>query len=431
MTPAPQPTPQAHTIRVAAASRTYDVLVAPKVLHSLGEHLRRVTPAKRAHLITDAVIPNALLATARASLEFAGYAVTISTTPAEERHKSLDAAQRLLSELLAAGHERTDPVVTLGGGIVTDLAGFVAATYRRGVPVVHCPTTLLAMVDAAVGGKSGVNLPLSRATTTGGTSPSSESCPLSLMKNMVGAFWQPHLVLCDADALASLPARHLRAGMAECLKHALLAAGLPAGAGQDAALWRWTLDHLDAALALDHAAMSELIARNIAVKAAVVASDEREEAPSAAGGRALLNLGHTYAHAIETLEGLTPLGQASSPPSTRHALPPDSPPAAPFTLHHGEAVALGLIAAAFASAQLGWLSAADAQLVRDAVARAGLPIALRGLPTNELLRQRMMHDKKTAGGALRVILLKRLGEASVVERPDAGVVDAGWDAIRQ
>lgn len=401
----------AHTVRVAPASRAYDVVVAPAALRSLGIHLRRVAPSRRAHLIADATLPQATIAAAKASLTSAGFAVTTSTATATEQHKSLDSAARLLQSLLASKHERNDPVISLGGGIVTDLAGFVAATYRRGVPVIHCPTTLLAMVDAAVGGKTAVNLQLPDAN------------PGELAKNMVGVFWQPHLVLCDTTTLNSLPKRQLRAGMAECLKHALLAAGLPEGRGRDTSLWQWTLDRLDACLRLDAAPLTELITRNISIKAAVVSQDEREEAPSASGGRALLNLGHTYAHAIETLAGLTPVA-----PAPEHEEP--APPPRHFQLHHGEAVALGLIAAANASLRLNTLNKHDADAVRQAVERTGLPTRLRGLPPNEALITRMQSDKKSAAGNLRLILLHALGQARVTENPPPAVINAGWDAIR-
>ncbi len=398
------------------------------MLGTLGDHVRRVLHSRvsrRAHLIVDLGLPSGVINPAMASLESAGFAVSISTSRADEQHKSISSAAQVLQELLASKHERTDPIITLGGGIVTDLGGFVASTYRRGVPVIHCPTTLLAMVDAAVGGKTGVNLALPDG---------------SLAKNMVGAFWQPHLVLCDPDVLRSLPLRQLRAGMAECLKHALLSAGLadgvPAGGGRDAGLWAWTLDHLDACLRLDPAAMSELIARNIAVKAGVVSGDEREEAPSSAGGRALLNLGHTFAHAIETLPGLEPIpgipanSNATSQISGVGSPPGESRPPASFMLHHGEAVGLGLIAAASASAKLGMISESDADAVRTAVGRAGLPTRVRGLPADEVLIERMSHDKKNLGGTLRLILLKKLGEAVVVENPPMDAVRAGWSAIR-
>lgn len=404
------------TVMVKAASRHYGVQAGGGLLKRLGELVRSAAPGRRAHIVADGALPQAFLDLAGGSLTTAGFALSGSRLPATEDRKSIESATQILQSLLATKHERTDPVISLGGGIVTDLAGFVAATYRRGVPVIHCPTTLLAMVDAAVGGKTGVNLAMADGPSGG------------LAKNMVGAFWQPHLVLCDTDTLRTLPSRQLRAGMAECLKHGLLAAGLPQGQGCDPSLWRWTLDHLDACLRLDASPLAELIARNIAVKAGVVSNDEREEAPSSTGGRALLNLGHTFAHAIETLPGLEPtgaglgptdIGAQSSPPSQER-----------FMLHHGEAVGLGLIAAAAASQSLGMLSGADAGEVRAAVERTGLPTALRGLPDDAALIERMSHDKKNTGGTLRLILLKALGEAVVVEDPPMDALRAGWAAIR-
>ncbi len=407
--------PAPHAIKVSPPSRAYQVRAGTGLLATLGSHIREMSGpgTRRSHLVADRDLPAAMVAQARVSLENSGFAVTLSTTPATEREKSIESAADVLQQLLTSKHERTDPIISLGGGIVTDLAGFVAATYRRGVPVIHCPTTLLAMVDAAVGGKTGVNLALADG---------------SLAKNMVGAFWQPHLVLCDTDTLRTLPLRQLRAGMAECLKHGLLAAGLPEGQGRDCSLWRWTLDHLDACLRLDASPLAELIARNIAVKAGVVSNDEREEAPSSTGGRALLNLGHTFAHAIETLPGLEPVG-AGLGPVEAGAMTTDAPHGR-FMLHHGEAVGLGLIAAAAASRSLGMLSEADASSIRTAVERTGLPTALRGLPEDAALIERMSHDKKNSGGTLRLILLKSLGEAVVVENPPMDAVRAGWAAIR-
>ena len=405
--------PTDRTISIPAASRTYDAKVTPGLLPRLGEFVQSLGFRARIRLIVDSGIPAHIIEAARQSLAHAGCSVAISTTIADEPHKSIASAERLLQELLAARHERNDPIVAIGGGVTTDLAGFVAAIYRRGVPVIHCPTTLLAMVDASVGGKTGVNLALS---APGGTTESSQSCsPTSgeLVKNMVGAFWQPRLVLCDTDTLTTLPPRHLRSGLAECLKHGLISSGLASGQGHDGSLWSWTLANLDRCLSLDPAALAELIARNIAVKAGVVGSDEREEAPSSQGGRALLNLGHTFAHAIETLPCLSPDNRPASAP-----------------LHHGEAVAYGLIAAAAASHAAGSIPMADVEAVRAAVARLGVAPRLANLPTDEVLIERMHHDKKAAGGKLRLVLLKRLGEAQVVENPPTEVVQAGWAAIR-
>jgi 3-dehydroquinate synthetase len=414
-TPVRVPTPlnTPGTVMVRAASRHYGVHVGGGLLKRLGELVRTAAPGRRAYIVADGALPQAFLDLASGSLTTAGFAMSGSRLPATEDRKSIESATQVLQQLLTSKHERTDPIISLGGGIVTDLAGFVAATYRRGVPVIHCPTTLLAMVDAAVGGKTGVNLALPDG---------------SLAKNMVGAFWQPHLVLCDTDTLRTLPLRQLRAGMAECLKHGLLAAGLPEGQGRDASLWRWTLDHLDACLRLDAGPLAELIARNIAVKAGVVSNDEREEAPSSAGGRALLNLGHTFAHAIETLPGLEPTGPGLGPTNVGSPHAPASE--GRFMLHHGEAVGLGLIAAAAASRSLGMLSEADAGSVRSAVERTGLPTALRGLPDDAVLIERMSHDKKNTAGTLRLILLKSLGEAVVVENPPMDAARAGWAAIR-
>ncbi|MBN8644389.1 MAG: 3-dehydroquinate synthase [Planctomycetes bacterium] len=397
---------EAGAVVVRAASREYHVRCGRGLLAAVGMAVRSVAPGKRAHLIADAGLPRALVDSAMCSLRGEGYAVSLSQTTATETHKSLDAAAEILRAMLAAKHERSDPVVSLGGGIVTDLAGFVAATYRRGVPVAHCPTTLLAMVDAAVGGKTGVNLALPGSAADG------------LAKNMVGAFWQPHLVLCDTDTLESLPQRQLSAGLAECLKHGLISRGLPAGEGRDDSLWAWTLASLEACRRLEPTAVAELVSRNVAVKAGVVSADEREEAPSSKGGRALLNLGHTFAHAMETLAGLSPVGGPSSADS------------AAFMLHHGEAVGLGLIAAAAASRKLGWLSDSDVDAVRGAVARCGLPTAVKGLPSDSALVERMSHDKKTAGGVLRLILPQSLGEAAVVENPRMDAIAAGWAAVR-
>lgn len=391
-----------HSHTIQTPSRTYRAVVTSGRLGTLGDLARAVAPGSKALLVVDAALPLTRVDHLRDPLAAAGYVVSVASVTASEPAKTLATASTILQSLLASKHERTDPVISLGGGVVTDLAGFVAASYRRGVPVIHCPTTLLAMVDAAIGGKTGVNLELPDGT---------------LAKNMVGAFWQPHLVICDTDTLKTLPPRHLRCGMAECLKHSLISAALPPGQGLDDSLWAWTLVNLEKCLALDPAAITELIARNVSVKAGVVSSDEREEAPPTQGGRALLNLGHTFAHAIETVPGV----------SVCHGVVTESRTAG---IHHGEAVAYGLIAAAAASHSMGMIPAHDVDAVRSAVGRLGLSARLSGLPHDEALLERMSHDKKASGGKLRLILLKSLGEACVVEDPPSHAVRAGWAAIR-
>ncbi len=278
--------------------------------------------------------------------------------------------------------------------MVGDLAGFAAATYRRGVPVIQCPTTLLAMVDASVGGKTGVNLDL-------GTSEAPD-----LKKNAVGAFHQPSLVLADTDSLGSLAPRHLRAGLAECIKHGMIAAD----AG-DPGLLAWIGKNLNGLLGLDRALVTELVTRNVAVKARIVAGDEREE--NSSGGRAILNLGHTFGHAIETLPGLSPDRNMANAP-----------------LLHGEAVALGLVAAAACSAKLGLCPLGLLDQVGDLLTRAGLPTKVAGLPSDEAIITLMGHDKKAMGGAMRLVLPVGGGRAMVVANPAREGVAAGLAAIR-
>jgi 3-dehydroquinate synthetase len=399
-----------------APPTNYDVVVGPGATSELGPRTALAIDAmrqrlgwapggaaRRAFLVIDQALPAVLQQRAKASLQAAGFDVTEARIAVSEANKTLDSAQRLLHQITSTRHERFDPVVALGGGVVGDLAGFVAATYRRGVPVVQCPTTLLSMVDASVGGKTGVNIH-SRVSEPAGAS--STPGP-SLRKNLVGAFWQPLLVLADTEALASLPERHLRSGLAECLKHGLLCAATDPG------LFRWTNESLIKIRMGDWDLAEQLIVRNVRVKAGIVGDDERELSPSGKGGRALLNLGHTFGHAIETIHHLSPDGTPASAP-----------------LQHGEAVALGLVAASACSHAL-WLIDRDARDdVRVAVERLGMPSRLIGLPDDQALLHSMAHDKKADGGKLRLVLLAGLGSAVVVDDPPHAAVLAGWSAIR-
>lgn len=346
------------------------------------------------------------------SLQAAGCQVARASMVATEKTKTLETLGRLLGAMGAARVERADPVVAVGGGITGDVAGFAAASYRRGVPVVQCPTTLLSMVDASVGGKTGVNLDV------GGV----------LQKNMVGAFWQPVLVVADTATLSTLPEREFRAGLAECVKHGLLD-GCAEGADRAVARARglhsaslrsdhgtlghleWIEANLDAILARDGAALTELIARSVAFKAAVVAGDEREMGEG--GGRAVLNLGHTFAHAIETLPHLTPTGRAEDAP-----------------LLHGEAVSLGLVAAMAAGAATGRVDRALGERVEAVLRRCGLPVRVAGLPDDAALLSLMGADKKTSGGRLRLVLPEPGMRAAVVSGVDEGAIRAGWGAVR-
>ncbi|HYE61892.1 MAG TPA: 3-dehydroquinate synthase family protein [Phycisphaerales bacterium] len=369
-------------IRVQLGARSYDVHVGQGLLARAGEVARGAlaTPGTRATIIADSNVPAAMVDSAERSLAAAGFATTRLPIAGGEPCKTLANAEVLLQQLAVVRHERTDPIIAIGGGALCDLAGFVAATYRRGVPVIHCPTTLLAMVDASVGGKTGVNLWVNG----------------SLKKNVVGVFWQPAGVIVDVDMLRSLPAREFRSGIAECLKH-----GLIAGHTGDDALWEWTLANLASVTAIEGGPLTELINRNVQVKATVVAGDEREEAADRDGGRALLNLGHTFGHVIESLTDL----------------------------RHGECVGLGLIAAATASAGLGLAPRALAEVVRKAVQAAGLPTSAPSLPEVGRLIDLMREDKKTLGGDLRIVVPLPDGRAAVIRNPEREAVQAGWDAI--
>ena len=265
---------------------------------------------------------------------------------------------------------RGSPLVALGGGVAGDVAGFAAATYLRGVPFVQCPTSLLAMVDASVGGKVGVNLPQG--------------------KNLVGAFHQPVAVAIDPLALGTLPERELRCGLAECIKHGLL--GEPG-------LLDWLEERMGRIRELDSETLVELVRRNVEVKAGVVMRDERE-----AGERASLNLGHTFGHALETCLGY---GEVL----------------------HGEAVALGLIAAAAVSRRLGLCDERFVERLRELVAAAGLAVS-RPLPGDGALASAMRRDKKVSGGRVRLVLPKGGGGVELRDDVSERDVSVGWAEIR-
>jgi len=379
-----------------AGGRGYDVVIGRGVIEALGAELRGVLPVPRdACVVVDRVFTRWGDLPGLASLSRAGFRSWTADFEAGESCKSLAGFEQVLRALAMSPIDRNGPVVVIGGGTLGDAAGFAAAVYRRGVPVVLCPTTLLAMVDASVGGKTGVNIDVAMGGET------------EVFKNMAGAFHQPRLVVIDVDFLQTLPARHVRAGLAECIKHGMMAGSVPRPAPDLAA---WTRANMARVLAGDAAALIELVTRHVRLKAGVVEADEFETANDEAGGRALLNLGHTFGHAIEPLDGLTLEDGTPGP------------------LLHGEAVGLGLIAASVAARELGLCDVVGATTA--AVRAAGLPTRVAGLPGAETLIQRMMYDKKSVGGQLRLVLPTGEGAAAVVRGPDMRAVVAGLDAIR-
>jgi 3-dehydroquinate synthase len=291
--------------------------------------------------------------------------VTISTIPAGEESKTLDHAAALLDDLAKLGATRDAAIIALGGGVVGDLAGFVAALWMRGIDFVQMPTTLLAMVDSSVGGKTGVDLPAG--------------------KNLVGAFHQPRAVIVDTSTLATLPPREYAAGLAEVVKY---------GALGDADFFAWLEANADALIAHDDATLAETIARCCRQKAGVVARDERET-----GERALLNFGHTFGHAIEADAGYG-------------------------AILHGEAVAIGMVLAATLSARLGRASERDARRLVALLQRFDLPTSLPGGLDAGALIARMRLDKKNVAGRIRLVLWRGVGAAEIVSDVDDNAIRA-------
>lgn len=341
-------------VRVELGERSYDIVIGAGVLARLPEFLAPLKLGKHGVVITDSNIWSLHAPAVQDALRAGGYETEVLTVPAGEASKSLRQAERLLEKLPGCGLDRKSFIVALGGGVVGDLAGFVAATYLRGLPYVQVPTTLLAQVDSSVGGKTGVNLPQG--------------------KNLVGVFHQPALVVADSETLQTLPARELRAGFAEVIKH---------GAIRDAEFFGWLEREHNRVFALQPDAVAHVVRRCCEIKADVVSRDERE-----AGLRAILNFGHTIGHAMEALADYV-------------------------GLLHGEAIAMGMCCAAQLSVTRGGLTSDDAQRISELIGASGLPVRLGDKYAIEDLFTAMRLDKKAQGGRLRFVLLKKLGEAFV------------------
>lgn len=365
------------SIPVRCPGGSYEVVVDPGAVVQLGSRSAELVRGRRALLVADEAVADTHGAASAAALAASGFDVHECSIVADEHRKSMATVESLYQTALTAGIGRDDAVVSVGGGLVGDVAGFVAATYLRGVAFINVPTTLLAMVDASVGGKTGVNLPL----------PGSDTDRLG--KNLAGAFWQPRLVLADPELLGSLDDRQRRCGLAECVKHGLIDAP---------DLLEGIDDRLDAILAADPAAIAWLVDRAIRVKVAVVEEDEREQ-----GRRAVLNLGHTFGHAIEPIESLS--------------------------LLHGEAVAIGLVAAVSLAEGLGRLEGDWGPGYIQRLERIGLPTRLPEPVAVDELLLRMGYDKKAHGGSHTLIVPHGPGRVEVVpDVPEDAIVTA-WRAV--
>ncbi len=346
-------------LHVNLKSRAYDIVVGSGILPETGEMVRRLDLGRRLGLVTHPALADAhgYAPLVASSLRGVGHEVSLVTVPPGEESKSLDQAARLCRELARAGLDRGSAILALGGGVIGDLAGFVAATLFRGIAFVNLPTTLLAQVDSSVGGKTGVNLPEG--------------------KNLVGTFYQPRLVVADVLTLRTLPEREFRSGLAEVVKHAMIA---------DVELFRML--ESDAARILERhpATLQAIVARNCAIKARVVEADERE-----AGMRAVLNFGHTVGHAVEAASGY---GRVT----------------------HGEAVAYGMLVATRLSVRRGLCPAGDAERLEALLRRFGLlPDAFLD---PEVLEKYIVRDKKMRDGVLQFVLTPGVGSVTVTPVSD-------------
>ena len=357
------------TLTVDLGDRSYPIHIGSGLLDRIDLILPHLAQ-KRVLVVTNTMVAPLYLARLTATLEAGGVTVASVVLPDGEAYKNWETLNLIFDALLTRRAERKTTLIALGGGVIGDMTGFAAASYQRGVPFIQIPTTLLSQVDSSVGGKTGINHPLG--------------------KNMIGAFYQPKLVLADTDTLKTLPARELSAGLAEVIKYGLI---------RDAEFLAWLEANMDKLRALDPAAIAHAIFRSCEIKAQVVGEDERE-----GGIRAILNLGHTFGHAIETGMGYG-------------------------TWLHGEAVAAGMVMAVETSQRLGWLAEADVTRTRALIRAAGLPDAAPDLGVDNWLEY-MGHDKKVEGGKMRFVLLKKMGEAVITADVPTGVLTGVLTAPR-
>ncbi len=352
------------SIPVGLGSRAYDVVVGSGLIDRAGLRIPPLLKTPRTAIVTDQNVGDHHGERLSVALEKAGVAVDMIVIPPGEQTKSFEGLAELSERLLALELDRGDVIVAFGGGVVGDLTGFAASIYKRGIDFIQVPTTLLAQVDSSVGGKTAIDTPRG--------------------KNLIGAFHQPKLVLADLDVLATLPEREMRCGYAEVIKYGMLG---------DAAFFEWLEKNGCAVLASEGPALAHAIVRSVEMKAEIVAEDEKE-----AGRRALLNLGHTFAHALEAENGY---GEA---------------------LKHGEAVGAGMALAFRFSVALGLCPAVDAARVEAALIAAKLPTRLSDVPGHPFSADRLIahmgQDKKAEGGRLTFVLARRIGEAFVAKGVD-------------
>ncbi len=345
-----------NTLTVALGDRSYPIYISNNLLND-PSLIRQHIQGKSAVIISNTTVAPLYLERVQSALEGLKHEAII--LPDGEAYKTLDSLNQIYTQLLQHRFDRNTTLIALGGGVIGDITGYAAASYQRGIPFIQIPTTLLSQVDSSVGGKTGVNHPLG--------------------KNMIGAFYQPQAVIIDIDTLSTLPDRELSAGIAEVIKYGILG---------DADFFAWLEQNMDKLLSRDAEALKYAIARSCKDKADIVAADEREK-----GQRALLNLGHTFGHAIETGMGYG-------------------------VWLHGEAVACGMVMAAELSHRLGWIEQEGLDRIRTLIQRAQLPTQAPEQITTEQFMDLMAVDKKVVDGQLRLVLLKDIGKAIVTDQFD-------------
>jgi 3-dehydroquinate synthase len=353
-----------HVVKVYLGDRSYDIEIGV-ALEGAGERLAGLGLGKKVALVTNPTVKKLYASRVTDCLFAAGFQVLLIEIPDGEQYKTLDSANRIFTELLKNRFDRKSALVALGGGVIGDLTGFAAAAFMRGVPFVQVPTTLLAMVDSSVGGKTGVNHPMG--------------------KNMIGAFHQPQKVLVDINVLKTLAKEEFLAGMAEVIKYGVI---------RDADLFEYLGKNRDKILALDPASLEHIIRRSCEIKAEVVSKDERE-----GGLRAILNFGHTVGHTIETAEN--------------------------YTMRHGYAVAVGMVYASRLAHRMGLCDASVPERLEKLLTSYGLPAHLSALsrkPAIDELLAGMQIDKKAEGGKVKFVLPKKMGEVVITKDWEEGML---------
>ena len=349
-------------IRVELGSNSYKIRIGPGLLAQAGRWLKESGFSGKLVIITDHTVKRLYGDSLGQRLNEEGFSVITLLVPEGEEQKSLETAGRLYGELTASYAERSTPILALGGGVIGDLAGFVAATYCRGVPLIQIPTTLLAQVDSSIGGKVAVDH--------------------GQLKNTIGAFYQPRLVIADTDTLRTLPASEMANGLAEVIKSAAI---------RNEAFFTFLENNLERVKSLDGAALEEVVFQTTKIKAEVVGKDEKES-----GLRGILNYGHTIGHAVESLSD--------------------------FKLGHGEAVAIGMVAAARISNKMGMLSKNGLVRLKEVIELAGLPTKMPNLKVEDVV-QIMKHDKKVQQDKIRFVLLKAIGDAFITDEVNPSLLE--------